>query len=140
MKLASCVLVPGADGRLLSVSRRNDFVHWGLPGGKVDEHESSIEAAQREASEEVGLFGGACQYTPLLTAICPGEVTYWVTTYLWVGDPVLLEELRPEAGLAMGWKSWEQLCDPTISPFAGYNAKVAAAHAEYIRGTLWARI
>ena len=82
MKLASCVLVPGIEGRVLSVSRRNEFTRWGLPGGKVDEYESSIEAAQREASEEVGLFGGSCQYMPLFSAICSGEVTYWVTTYL----------------------------------------------------------
>jgi 8-oxo-dGTP pyrophosphatase MutT (NUDIX family) len=107
-----------------------------LPGGKVDEHESSLEAAQREASEEVGLLGGSCQYLPLFSGVCPGEVTYWVTTYLWVGDPVLLEELCVESGLAMGWKSWVQLCDQTISPFAGYNTKVALAYAEYLRGSL----
>jgi ADP-ribose pyrophosphatase YjhB (NUDIX family) len=41
-------------GRVL-LTRREDFDIWCLPGGAVDENESSAEAARREMKEETGL-------------------------------------------------------------------------------------
>ena len=48
------------DGKVL-MQHRADWVHngntWGIPGGARDSHESVIEAAIREAHEEVGING-----------------------------------------------------------------------------------
>jgi 8-oxo-dGTP pyrophosphatase MutT (NUDIX family) len=43
------------DGKVLAVARRKDPNDFGLPGGKVDEGETEIEAAIRECFEETGL-------------------------------------------------------------------------------------
>ena len=36
-KQAACVLVFNAEGKVLAVTRRDDFNEWSLPGGKVEE-------------------------------------------------------------------------------------------------------
>lgn len=41
-------------GRVL-LTKRDDFHVWCLPGGAVDDHESLVESAVREAYEETGL-------------------------------------------------------------------------------------
>jgi 8-oxo-dGTP pyrophosphatase MutT (NUDIX family) len=43
------------DGLILSVPRRNNPNDFGLPGGKVEEGESEVDAAARELFEETGL-------------------------------------------------------------------------------------
>jgi ADP-ribose pyrophosphatase YjhB (NUDIX family) len=42
------------DGKVL-LTKRRDFEVWCLPGGEVDNGETLVEAAKREACEEVGL-------------------------------------------------------------------------------------
>jgi ADP-ribose pyrophosphatase YjhB (NUDIX family) len=42
------------DGRVL-LTKRRDFEVWCLPGGEVEDGESLVQAAMREAREEVGL-------------------------------------------------------------------------------------
>jgi 8-oxo-dGTP diphosphatase len=43
------------------MQHRAPWVHngdtWGIPGGARDSHESAVEAAIREAHEEIGIFG-----------------------------------------------------------------------------------
>jgi 8-oxo-dGTP pyrophosphatase MutT (NUDIX family) len=43
------------DGLILAVSRRYDKTKFGLPGGKVEEHETPGMAAIRETFEETGI-------------------------------------------------------------------------------------
>lgn len=40
---------------------------WGLPAGKLDPHESPLQAAQRELKEETGIFLPLQSLTPLKT-------------------------------------------------------------------------
>jgi 8-oxo-dGTP pyrophosphatase MutT (NUDIX family) len=39
----------------LAVARRGESDQWGLPGGKVESHETSVIAAVREFTEETGI-------------------------------------------------------------------------------------
>lgn len=127
MKSAVCLLYPRNDGTFLSVSRRDDITKWGLPGGKVDKGESNVEAIQREVYEEIGIASAEVFYEPLYCGPCKGDVDYWVTTYLW--NDIIYDDTRfdPEIGLAIEWKSIDELCDENVSPFAKYNRKVFEA-------------
>lgn len=54
MRFGVAVLVMNDEGKLLSVSRKDDKTDFGLPGGKVEPGETPIEAAFRELFEETG--------------------------------------------------------------------------------------
>lgn len=52
---AAVVIVRRGDGRVLALTRGDDFADWHLPGGKVELGESPPQAAARELLEETGL-------------------------------------------------------------------------------------
>lgn len=137
MKSAVCLLAPAADGRYWAVSRRNDTTQWGLPGGKVDPGESSLEAVLRETFEEVGLkLEDKARLIPLYSAACPGkgkDDTYWVTTYLWP-DLVSSAGFVPEEGLAVQSLCERALTELRTCPFARYNHGVFQALRTYREG------
>lgn len=54
-KKAVCALIFNSDGDVLSVSRKDDFNDFGLPGGKVECDETYEQALVRECMEETGL-------------------------------------------------------------------------------------
>jgi len=54
MKHAVCVLIVDDNGEVLCVSRKDDLMDWGLPGGKLDDGEMSVVGAIRETAEETG--------------------------------------------------------------------------------------
>lgn len=110
----------------LVVSRRDDFLHWGLPGGKVDPGETLLQAIVRETREETSFIMDEADLTPIYEGVCEGEVFYNVTTFLYTGTNVP-KHLTPEPGLMLGHSKVEDLCDKEISPFADYNCRVFAA-------------
>lgn len=129
---AVCVILPKADGTLLAVSRRNDDTRWGVPGGKVDPGETHVAAAVRECGEEVGLTLEPSLLLPVYTGFCPGpgpRDSFWVTTYLYLGDVEQLGIGTPEPGLTIRWAPSQDLSDPKHSPFADYNRRALEAVA-----------
>lgn len=57
MSLKIALAVIKKDGKILSISRKDNHKDFGLIGGKVDEGETFIQAVIREVKEEVGLDG-----------------------------------------------------------------------------------
>ena len=55
MKSAVCVLIVNRNNEFLSVSLKEDHTDFNLPGGKVEENETNINACIREVKEETGL-------------------------------------------------------------------------------------
>lgn len=54
MNFGVCVLIMNEEGKILSVSRKDDKNDIGLPGGKIEPGETPAEAALRELFEETG--------------------------------------------------------------------------------------
>lgn len=94
-KRAACSLILREDGLILGVSRKNDPNKFGLPGGKDDPEDLSLEsAAKRELLEETGVI--ASGGIPVFTSICYGKdkVNYLTTTFMWhriENDPKQIE-------------------------------------------------
>jgi 8-oxo-dGTP pyrophosphatase MutT (NUDIX family) len=100
-------------GKILSVSRKGDPSKKGLVGGKVDEGETFLQAAVREAKEETGLdvFG----LIPVFSRI-DGEFFCVVYIGQWKGE--IHKTSEKETGV-VEWVDWEQL---KAGPFGSYNA------------------
>jgi len=124
LKNAVCLLQPFGD-KYLSISRRHNPFKMGLVGGKVDGDETLEEALVRETLEETGMILDPTKLTKLYTGICDGEQVFLVTTFLGVyKDTKDISRLTPEEGMIISLLTEEQLCDPSISPFAEYNVLV----------------
>lgn len=129
--LAVCVLFVNQD-HALAVSRRNDPTKWGLPGGKVDPGETSIQAAIRETQEEIGFTVHAHELQELFNDECNGNVVYDVKTYLYLGTAPPVTILKPETELSIAYLPFDKLQRPQHSPFSLYNIGVFEAlnHAD----------
>lgn len=130
---AASVVIPTGNSieEVLSVSRRNDFTQWGLPGGKQEFGESNLICAIREAKEETNALLIPDRLIPIYSGACYGKDgwSYWVTTYLYNGHiigPILAEDEFQVKTMEM-----ESLCYSELSPFHEYNRKVLAAWREF---------
>ena len=126
MRRAVCILVFNNDGKILSISRRNNPNQWGLVGGKVDDGELSAEAMAREFKEEVGVHIHAQHLEPLYCGVCYGEENFFCTTFMY---PYTISEERfvPEEGMLVKYLDVNALTDSATSPFALYNIEILAA-------------
>lgn len=135
MKKAVCIVIRKAPDakcsieRYFSISRKNDSTKWGFPGGKVEEDETNIQAIIREVHEEIGVLIKEEDAVEIFNDVCPGDVYYDVTTYLFTGD-MDFSQTKAEEGYNLGYMTSCDLCDYTFSPFSDYNRKVFKALGE----------
>lgn len=92
MIAAAGILFRSNDGRVLLVRRSAEGDHageWGIPGGKVEDGETTAEAAVREAAEEIGLdpdaIGGVANLRPWTRRQADG--VDWTTFLVSVDEP-----------------------------------------------------
>jgi 8-oxo-dGTP diphosphatase len=111
-------------GKILSVSRKYDATKKGLVGGGVEEGETFLQAAIREAKEETGLdvFG----LIPIFSRI---DGDFFAVVYLaqWKGEIYQTDD--KETGV-VEWVEWEDLEN---GPFGDYNK---ALHEHMIKNNL----
>lgn len=102
-------------GRLLLIQRlrQPEAGAWGLPGGKIDFGERSVDTARREIAEELGIeieiLGLAC----IAETIDGGDGRHWVAPVydarIRAGTPQILE---PEKHAGWGWFALDELPSP----------------------------
>lgn len=113
---AAVVLIMSEDGYVLSVSRKDNPLQCGMPGGKIDGDEEPIEAARRELKEETGLDA-----VDLREIYCDvDEEGYEVHTF---ACEAAGEINTDEAGL-IRWVRPEVLLDPEQCPWTHYMEKL----------------
>lgn len=121
-RIAACALVI-KDGKVLSVSRKDNPNDFGLPGGRAEDWEYIPDAAIRELKEETGLIAiWRSARTPQLVHEGYSSDGWYTYTYLiteWEGDIN-----TTEAG-KIAWLSPEELM--TNSSFSAYNRAVFEA-------------
>lgn len=123
IKEAVCAFILDFDGKVLTVSRKNDPNDIGLPGGKVDLDskgnpiESKEQALKREVLEETGFHINVS--VPLYSA---KEGKYQVTTYLAVIDTT--KTYRPPSSKETGIVRMQPLSSLLTSTFKDYNVEL----------------
>lgn len=123
MKLAVCTVTQNEEGELLIVARKDNPDDWNLPGGKVEDHETLEEAAERELFEETGLrasMGDMC-FLRVFVDLC-GD--WGKTVCVCFLTHSLTGELAPQPGEAQArWGSWDDITSEK-SLFHDYNRKL----------------
>lgn len=117
MKLAVCgILIE--DGKVLTVSRKDDHSKLGLPGGKVDKGELPQAAIIRECLEETGIkvkIDSIYSFADYCTS------DYYVICYKLIRDSDEVLEVSEEETGKVGFVDYEKLIES--SPFKEYSIK-----------------
>jgi len=113
---AACCLIRSKDGKILSVSRRDDPTDLGMPGGKVDPGEDPEQAAKRELEEETGLV--ATKLTQVFKE--KDSQGFITTTFACQVDG----EIDTEESGVIRWVEPEEMTDESTCQFAAYNSRL----------------
>lgn len=132
LRHAACVIVLNEDYDILSVSRRGQPSAYGLPGGKVENGEHSIDAAIRETAEETGLH---LVRTDLVNVYRGDDGHgYDVVAYAYrrLVNSAHIKQMEPD--MAVSWVTPSQLLS---GPFVSYNDAVLKAMLFLSTGALF---
>lgn len=118
MKRAVCLFYQREDGKILAVSRKDNHALFGLPGGKVDDGETELEALVREVKEETGLDVPS-DVKVVLTQLCKkiklgGGGDYITTTYFTSKLEGILHTLEP---IVIAWVEPKVLLAGPFGPY-----------------------
>lgn len=108
---------------VLSVSRKDDHKKLGLPGGKVDEEETLLNALLREIKEELNFELDPSEVEFLFQ---DWDEDYDTLTYVYSGDVSTLSQdpwINSEGAL-VEYVLASKLINPLSSPFSDYNLKM----------------
>lgn len=115
VKEAAVAWIPH-NGKVLAVSRRDIPEDMGLPGGKLENGETSLEALIREVKEETGVEVRSA--TLVFQRSVPGEVDFLTSLYLvdsFEGIPKNVEE-----GISVRWIDPKELLKENCT-FRNFN-------------------
>lgn len=105
------------DGLILAVSRKDNKELFGFCGGKLNDGETTKEAAIRETKEEVDITVTNCE--SIFQRVEKGEVDFLTDCYYaveWSGVPKSLEDCAVE------WLTVEEITS-TRAAFGEYNRR-----------------
>lgn len=140
LPLGVCVMACNKHGQVLAVQRPEDTSLFSMPGGKLEEGESFLEAAIREMQKETGILLSMDELVEVYRGECEGAQRYDVATFLAVGAQA--EHLSPQEGEAAAqWVDAAVLMDPERSPFSRFNRlALTEAHCEMQVLTSWMKL
>ena len=124
----------GAAGLLLIrdqsilLQHRAPWVHngdtWGIPGGARDSHESALEAALREANEEIGID---INLVKLINEFVDDHGTWSYHTIIAKADPALIAHEMNDESLEVKWIQILEIENQKLHPsFANTWSKLKA--------------
>jgi 8-oxo-dGTP diphosphatase len=124
----------GAAGLLLIrdqsilLQHRAPWVHngdtWGIPGGARDSHESALEAALREANEEIGID---INLVKPIDEFVDDHGTWSYHTIIAMADPALIAHEMNDESLQVKWIRVSEIEDQKLHPsFANTWPKLRA--------------
>lgn len=140
VKYAACIVVEDVvwyalTPRVLVCYRKDGTGKLGLPGGKLDNGETSIKAAMRELREETGFdVRDPSKLKLIYEAVCEGEVPYYTFCYRTTRDN-LSRGKKTDDEVIFDWVDWSTL--RTNGAFTTYNREVekivAQGHIKQLR-------
>ena len=99
------------------MQHRAPWVHngdtWGIPGGARDSHETPVEAALREANEEIGID---TKLLKVINEFVDDHGPWRYHTILAIADPALIAHEMNDESLEVKWISINKVKEQVLHP------------------------
>lgn len=126
MYYAGLSLIQNKDNLFLAITRKNNNKKFGLPGGKFELSDISLQrTALRELKEETGIVASFESGMPIFSQcnFCENDHMYMSTTFIW--SHLHIDSPSSQSGEGdLFWVSSGILCSEKYSPYFLYNQKL----------------